>query len=537
MTWLRHQYGIYVFTLSLCVGVVGATLWSIPLFVYVGIAAIACVSAAVIRFSSAWRWYGRWLLLVLAVVTVGLWRTEYVEQQLYHPTWQPPLGEAVTVTGTVMREPEESAQAQQVVIEVQDTALLLFTEPYRDIEYGDALQVTGQVAEPEPFSGEYGRIFAYDDYLAAQGVVYTMSFPAIEQIASGQGSWWLQRLYQGKDIFRQQLQQALPEPQVALGEGLLLGVKSALGEQLESAFRTTGLIHIVVLSGFNVMLVVAFIQYILSVFLPLRPRLLFAVMGIVGFALLVGLSATVVRASLMAGIYLLAQYFGRQYEAIRGLLLAAAIMVWWQPLTLLYDIGFQLSFVATLGLILVSPQLEMWFTHGPRAVAWRSYGVATIATQIATTPLLLYHIGEFSVVAPLVNMLVLPMVPVAMALTFAVGVVGLVSPSLAVWVGGLAQLPLTYIIELARLVAALPFASIWVPAFSVGWVVVAYGFMALGGYGFLRWARTKIPAGSLPTPRAQQLSAVPIHAWCIQEIDLKTTSDKKPAPSKADRGG
>jgi len=147
------------------------------------------------------------------------------------------------------------------------------------------------------------------------------------------------------------IEAVIPEPQVGLAEGLLLGVKQALGDELEVVFRKTGIIHIVVLSGYNVMLVVIFITYVLSYVLPYRARVPFGILAIVCFAVLVGLSATVVRASIMASLILFARATGRTYAVMRALCFAGVIMVLINPYLLVYDVGFQLSFLATLGLI------------------------------------------------------------------------------------------------------------------------------------------------------------------------------------------
>jgi competence protein ComEC len=268
----------------------------------------------------------------------------------------------------------------------------------------------------------------------------------------------------------------------------LLGVKQALGDELEIAFRQTGIIHIVVLSGYNVMLVVGFFWWFSSWMLPLRGRIVFGLIGITLFALVVGLSATVVRASIMAAILLLGKLLGRKYDVLRALLFAALIMVLINPYILLYDIGFQLSFMATLGLVLVLPQFESTLATHSTQLKFRDLFFATVVTQIFVLPLLMYHIGEVSLVSVLVNMLVLPMVPVAMLLTFITGLVGAVSIPLGSLVGLLAYLPLQYILVVAELFAAFPFAVVTIPDISV-WAVLGM-YILLGG-AYTIWRRSR----------------------------------------------
>lgn len=176
----------------------------------------------------------------------------------------------------------------------------------------------------------------------------------------------------------------------------------------------------------------------------------------------------------MASLLLVMGLTGRIYLVLRGLFLAGLLMIIWNPYSLAFDIGFQLSFLATLGLILLSPYLSKQLTLVPNFIGIREFLVATLATQLFVLPLLLYQIGEFSVVAVIVNVVVLPMVPVAMTLTFLAGLIGFVSTTLALPFAYAAHLSLSYIITVAKWFGALPFASFTVPAFSVWFVPLGY---------------------------------------------------------------
>src|SRR3989344_302798 len=346
-----------------------------------------------------------------------------------------------------------------------------------------------------------------------------------EVLQGGQVNPVLSMLLIGKRMFMNKVEELVPEPAAGLGEGLLLGVKQALGEELETAFRQTGIIHIVVLSGHNVMLVVIFIMYVLGQFLVPRPRLVVGIMAIITFAFLVGLSATVVRASIMVSLLLLVQADGRTYLVLRGLLLAGAVMVLLNPLLLVYDIGFQLSFLATLGLVLIAPHLERLLIKVPTFAGIRTFLVATIATQIAVSPLLLYQIGEFSVVSVLVNVLVLPMVPAAMLLTFGVGATGFIVPALAPLLVYPTVFSLQYIIEIARFFSGFSFASFVVPAFSVWVVPLAYALMG-GVLWYLYRPEDELGYGDLGQGLLTK-PAVELDDWLIEEeFDEPVTNTK-----------
>jgi competence protein ComEC len=170
------------------------------------------------------------------------------------------------------------------------------------------------------------------------------------------------------------------------------------------------------------------------------------------------------------------------------------------PYLLIYDIGFQLSFMATLGLLLITPHFESTIVTGASKLQVKDFFFATLATQIAVLPLLLYHIGEVSIVSIVVNVLVLPVVPVAMLLTFITGTIAFVSLTFAAVVGFLANISLTYILFMAEWFAKLPFAAIEIPEFSASGVLVLYGVIA----GALFYARKRL----LPSP---------VSGWIIEE--------------------
>lgn len=398
-------------------------------------------------------------------------------------------GERVEIVGRIGREPEvrESALHLFVKPEGTDEYVLVTTDRFagESFQYGDTVSVSGVLKKPDAFSADGGRMFDYPGYLRTRGVRTVLPFADVFLVSRDEQSF-LGTLYRGKQSFTASIERVLPEPASGLGEGVLLGVKRALGEDLERTFRETGIIHIIVLSGYNVMIVVSTILYLLAFFFFPRTRMLIGIGIILLFALLVGPSATVVRASVMAVLLLVAQATGRTYAVLRGLLLAGTLMLLANPHLLVHDPGFQLSFLATLGLILLSPYIEKRLAKIPETLGVRRFVTATLATQIFVLPLLLYHTGLFSVVSVVVNVLVLPAVPVAMLLTFLTGTVGLVSYPLAVLVGFFAHLSLSYIVVVALIFGGLPFASFSVDAFPFWVAVLAYTLIALATWHLLR---------------------------------------------------
>ncbi len=416
--------------------------------------------------------------LIILCFAAGALRMEVASWTEINSELEEKLHQQIEITGTIKREPEQSGYSTKLYVQNEQDLILAFASKYGDWEYGDRVTISGRLEKPESFETDLGRIFNYPGYLLAHGVSYVIRDAEVV-VQSGEADVAsFAALYRFKKSFIVTLQQLIPEPTVALGEGLLLGVKGALGDDLEESFRRSGIIHIVVLSGYNVMLVVAFVLYILGSIFGRRLSTFFGIIGIVAFAILVGLGATVVRASIMAGLLLIMGLTGRVYLVLRGLCLAGVLMLLWNPYALAFDVGFQLSFLATLGLILMSPHIEKYLQWFPNWFGSREFLVATLATQLFVLPLLLYQIGQFSLVSVLVNVVVLPMVPLAMLLTFITGMVGLLSLTWAMPFAYLAQLSLTYIVKTAEMFSSWSLAAFTVPAFPFWLVPVGYALIA-----------------------------------------------------------
>lgn len=416
--------------------------------------------------------------IILVCVGLGVLRVDTT-------TWQPSAFEAVEETdvvieGVVVREPDIRTSTQHLYVKERSSEelVLVTTDRFVDVSYGDVVRVEGEVTRPESFETDLGRTFNYPGYLRARGVTHALFFADVFVEERGEGGKIRTALFVFKHWFMHSFEQFVPEPSAGLGEGLLLGVKRALGEDLDEVFRVTGIIHIVVLSGYNVMIVAEAIMRLLSFAFAPRIRVVIGVVAIASFALMVGLTATVVRASIMAILVLIARATGRTTAILRALLLAGFVMVLLNPYLLAFDPGFQLSFLATLGLIVLAPYLEKVFHLVPTKLQIREFVVATIATQIMVLPLLLYSIGQFSAVSVVVNVLVLPAVPFAMGMSFVTGVVGAALPALGMVLGFGSHLLLAYIIGTASLFAALPFAAYVVPQFPFWVVIVSYAGLA-----------------------------------------------------------
>jgi len=251
----------------------------------------------------------------------------------------------------------------------------------------------------------------------------------------------------------------------------LLGEKRGMPDALNHAFIVSGLVHVVVLSGYNISVVAEWVMRALA-FLPQALGLSLGGAVIVLFALMTGGSSTAVRACLMSLVAILGRYLQRPTSAMRSLLAAAVAMALWNPLSTLYDPSFILSVLATFGLITLSSTVENKLKWLPEKFGVRSIAASTISVQIYVLPALLYFTGVLSFVSLPANILALPVVSLAMLLSFIAGMLALISPILAFLPGVAADLLLRWMIFVAQTATAIPFSSTIVAQFSP-WIIAA----------------------------------------------------------------
>ncbi|MDE2188136.1 MAG: ComEC/Rec2 family competence protein [Patescibacteria group bacterium] len=339
-----------------------------------------------------------------------------------------------------------------------NTYIKLVTSKYKDIHYGDVLSVSGTTTAPRNFGSQNGRTFDYVDYLLKDNIISIVRSNDVSVIkTSGVSVTGL--LFKMKGIFMNSIRQVLGEPEASLAGGLVVGEKDSLGKELLNDFRKVGLIHIVVLSGYNITIIATTIQRILS-FLPEVLGNILGGIGIILFGVLVGGGATVVRSCIMAIIAIISGMIGRRYEPARALIVAALIMIFINPLVILYDPSFQLSFVATAGLIWLSPFVGKLFQWVPEKFGMRELVISTTSTQLAVTPLLVHMMGQISVLGVFANILVLPLIPVTMLFISLTGIAGIFSIWASWPFAAVTHLFLSYELFIVTKFAAIPWVSI-----------------------------------------------------------------------------
>ncbi len=448
-----------------------------------------------------------WSIFV-AAAAFRLWRSLAIPV----PDIGPCLKANATGTGTIVEEPTRTETGQTIVVRAEslsaegghvqtscrsDLQIKIKTKLYPRFDLGDHISFSGKLLEPFNFSSKEdpGRSFDYRGYLAKDGIYYEMRSARATRIASGlEGqsffakatSFVSQTLFGLKMSFVSDLDRTLGEPHAALAAGLVVGEKAALGKDLLQDFRTVGLIHIVVLSGYNITIVAAALRRMLS-FLPRAWGIAAGALGIILFGILVGGGATVVRSCFMAGIALSADLARRDYSVHRALALAALVMVIQNPMIVLHDPSFQLSFLATAGLLLLAGPVERHLGFITERLGIRGIVASTIATQIFVSPFILYMMGQISLIGMVVNILVLPLIPATMLFVTLTGLVGMVSYAASLCFAWVSHIFLSYELFMVTHFARVPFAAAHMPAFSIWWVV---GFYAAFAATYAVWVLT-----------------------------------------------
>lgn len=374
----------------------------------------------------------------------------------------------------------KSSLSFKVKLQKPDNGLVLVKAGmyFRDVQYGDLLEISGKFQEPENYSD-----FDYRTYLQRQGIFSIINYPEIKLLERNKGSFIKTQLFQIKSWMRKSIEKIFSEPEAGFLKGLLLGDKQNLGEEFQKSLSNSGTSHLVALSGYNISIIAS---AVLSLFLFLganrRRAFWFCVTFILLFVIMVGGSASIVRAGIMGVLLLLGQNLGKIYQPRNALLFAALIMIILNPSILRFDLGFQLSFLATLGLIYFSP----WFgklikVEKPSFLGWRQNLSTTLSAQLAVMPLLISQFGNFSLVAPFANILVLTLIPITMLLGFIAIILGAVFNLLGSVVGFFAYLILKYEIGVINYFGHLKFSSINLGKYSIlfSWIVVVVIFLPI----------------------------------------------------------
>jgi competence protein ComEC len=359
--------------------------------------------------------------------------------------------------GIVANEPEQRINQQKFEFKVKSIPgkILVITEIYPEYHYGDKLTISGRLIEPAVFED-----FDYQAYLSKDKIYFVVYSPYIKLLERRQGNWFHQRIFNFKDKLREVINQTLLPPQSSILRAIFLGDRFGLSEEFKEKLNIAGVRHIVAISGMHMIIMVQILLFLaLGIGLWRGQAFYFVVLLLIAYIIMIGAPASAVRAGIMAGLLLLAQKLGRLRGSARAVVFAAVIMLLFNPWLLKSDVGFQLSFIACLSIIYLKPILDNWSAKWPNPWRLKDILTMTLAAQLGVLPVLIFHFGRLSLISPLANLIIVPLLPFIMILGIVLSFAGLIWLPLAKIIAWPVWLLLTYLVKVIEFFSSLPLAA------------------------------------------------------------------------------
>lgn len=433
----------------------------------------------ILCFSNRYRAIAIVSFAIMLGVGLGIWRVHTDRHEILPASIESLVQkQPVTIQGIIAEEPDVRAMqtkfaiaantlhtASGKILRVQGRLLATDNDQWPEHDLGDSVEVYGKLERPQVFES-----FAYDDYLSVKdiyAVMYRAKITTTEPYAKKSVSWTplsaalsiRSALFSLRQGFENRINRIFPEPHASFLAGLLTGSRRGIPDHLLQNFRTAGLLHIVAISGYNITIIITLLSGLLF-WLPLKWRFLPLTASIVLFTVFVGASASVVRAAIMGILGLFALQMGRVTNIRLLILWTATLMTLWNPRQLWLDTGFQMSFLAIVGLAVFSAPLRKCFKKIPEKFGIRESLVATMAAQISTLPLSIISFGQISLISPLANLLIAPLIPLAMMSGCAGIVLSHVYFPFGQMISYISWGFLEIIIRIVQLLAMIPYAAV-----------------------------------------------------------------------------
>lgn len=414
-------------------------------------------------------------LFALGIV-IGAVRVQLAEEKTPYVCESTCTFDAVVVSSPETKDVHQTLIVRALEEDSNTYDVQLRVPLYPTFAVGETLRVSGKANVPDimfPHGDE--KSFDYTSYLHTKNVGSEMFFPKIE-IMDSEAHTISDMLGRWKEDMVSRMNKYVASPASSLASGMLFG-NSSMSKELTGTFRIAGLSHIIVLSGFNIAIVIAFVLFVFA-FLPLVMRIMLAALFVIAFVVMVGGEASVMRATAMAFIALLSTLVGRAYVARQALVLSLFSIVMYEPNALLHDVSLHLSFLATAGIVYLSEPIKQIIKRYVSRVSIIELFTTTLAAYFATLPFVMYTFGTVSVYALVANVLALPFVPIAMLVSFIVVLASYVSETLALLFGYVDTLFINIILFIAHTAERLPLSHF---LFTISFMsmMVLYGTAAL----------------------------------------------------------
>jgi competence protein ComEC len=414
--------------------------------------------------------------LFLLFLFFGIFRTKICFSKIEKNLAKEYFGKEVDLIGKIIEEPEVGQKTVKLIFlpeKKEFGKILIFTQIYPKYEYGNKIEVKGVLKEPENY-----KDFDYKNYLAKEGIYSIIYFPEIKTIEKNAGNLVKSALFAFKEKMKESLNFFLSPPYSGLMESLLFGDEEKIPEEWKEKFNQIGIRHITAVSGMNITIITFLIfSFLLSLGFWRNQSFYFSIFFIFLYILMIGAPPSALRAFLMAFLFLIAQSLGRLSTTSRSIVFAATLMLFFNPLLLKYDVGFQLSFLATLGLIYLAPIFKDLFKKIPQFLSLRENLAATLGAQIFTLPILIYNFGKIPIISPLPNILILPFLPSLTILGFFISLFGIILKPIGHFLSLISFPFLDFIFKIVDFFSKIPFSSISIQKFSLFFVFLFYSIL------------------------------------------------------------
>lgn len=444
-----------------------------------------------------------WLLLFISILMFGAWRF-YFSLENYNGKHIVNYSERqLELSGKVFKEVERKnlfarVYLNNLVLNNADNekkikgGLLVFASVYKDIKFGNEVKLSCQINLPGIIESAGAKDFNYEKYLDLQGVdavCYRPSKISIQQEKLNVVQKIKSTLIGLRQNLKKGLEKILPIQEASLLKAMLLGYRNEITDEMRLNFSKSGVSHIMAISGMHVAIVVAMV-FLLLIYMGLNRKQAFwpTVLLVFLYVVLSGFRISAVRAFVMAVAVLWAYKSFRLAKTINLLMLAGVVLLFINPKFIFYDIGFQLSFLAVLGILLFFASFMQWLKFVPYKYGIRSLVAVTLSAQILTLPLVVYYFGIISLISPVANLLIIPLVPLVLVLGMFVLLLGLINIKLAFWFGLLVWPFLKYLNLVTHYIAQIKIFSIETGKVWLGWIIIIYAFII---YIYFKYVKQK----------------------------------------------
>ena len=475
---------------SWLLGLALSSLAPLQLWQWLSLAACCVCSAIFFRRDRLSR--SLFALLTLFFVGGAHWTSSNPRIDQDQVSYYADIGHEVQLTGTLRKDPDVRDTHINLELDIERIwipdlgiqkpvkgSILVQTSPIDSWQYGQRLKVAGFLERP-PDDGD----FSYRAYLARQGIRAWMPETNIYSLGMGSVNPLLKLLHQIRQHALVEIQRLFPYPEAPLIAGILLGIESRIPDELNRAYSRTGTTHIIAISGFNITILAGLVIAVFGRLLGRTRGLIAAGVVIILYTILVGADAPVVRAALMGTLALIARYAGRRTHGLTSLTTAAVVMTIISPQSI-QDVGFQLSFAATLGLILYADPLGKAAIHilsfAFPTIDNRRWGnvlaemlLFTLAAQITTLPVIVWHFRQISLISLLANAVILPLQPLLMILSGIATILGMIWHPLGQLIGWFAWPFSALSNQLASKLSNIPGTVLYTGDSGIGWLLGYY---------------------------------------------------------------